>query len=61
MALAAFGTGFELRKDFTDLTAEGTVDLIAEVGRFSHDDWNTDYVLALYGATTLDWSARGTR
>ncbi len=57
VALAAFGTEFDLRKDFTDLRAEGTENLIAEVKGFNQDDWNTDYVLALYGVLGLDWSA----
>jgi len=57
VALAAFGTDFELRKDFTDLAAEGADGLIAEVDRLVEDDWNTDYVYALYGVLGLDWSA----
>ena len=61
VALASFGTDFEMRKGFTDLAQEGTGELIEEVRGFSEDDWNTDYVLALYGATTLDWSAECNR
>ena len=57
VAMAAFGTDFELRKDFTDLAAEGADGLIAEVDRLAEDDWNTDYVYALYGVLGLDWSA----
>lgn len=57
VALAAFGTDFELRKDFTDLAAEGADGLIAEVDRLVEDDWNTDYVYALYGVLGLDWFA----
>ena len=57
VALATFGTDFELRAEFTDLAKRGTEGLIAELGGFTQHDWNTDYVLALYGATNLDWSA----
>ena len=57
VAMAAFGTDFELRKDFTDLSAEGADGLLAEVDRLAEDDWNTDYVYALYGVLGLDWSA----
>lgn len=57
VALAAFGTDFELRKDFTDLAAEGADGLLAEVDRLVEDDWNTDYVSALYGVLGLGWSA----
>ena len=55
VALAAFGTEFELRKNFTDL-AGGAEDLITGVNDFNQDDLNTDYVLALYGVLGLDWS-----
>lgn len=61
VALASFGTDFEMRKGFTDLRQEGAVELIEEVRGFTEDDWNTDYVLALYGATTLDWDAECNR
>lgn len=57
VAMAAFGTDFELRRDFTDLAAEGADGLLAEVDRLAEDDWNTDYVSALYGVLGLDWSA----
>ncbi len=56
VALAAFGTDFELRKNFTDL-AWGAEELITGVNDFNQDDLNTDYVLALYGVLDLNWSA----
>lgn len=56
VALAAFGTEFELRKNFTDL-AWGAEELIAGVNDYNQDDLNTDYVLALYGVLDLNWSA----
>lgn len=61
VALASFGTDFEVRKGFTDLAQEGAEELIEEVRSLAEDDWNTDYVLALHGATTLDWSAECSR
>ena len=57
VALASFGTEFEIRQGFTDLAQESADQLMTQVRSFTEDDWNTDYVLALYGAATLDWSA----
>ena len=57
LALAAFGTDFELRRDFTDLQANGNEDLLSTIEQFGDHDLNTDYVAALYGLLDLDWSA----
>ena len=60
VALAAFGSEFDLRMEFTDLREEGTVEeMYGVVDGFGADDLNTDYVLALFGALDddLDWSA----
>ena len=58
VALAAFGNEFELRMDFRDLQQDGAIEEMYEVvDGFGADDLNTDYVLALYGALDLDWSA----
>ena len=58
VALAAFGNEFDLRMDFRDLRRDGAVDEMYEVvDGFGADDLNTDYVLALYGALDLGWSA----
>lgn len=58
VALAAFGSDFDLRMDFTDLREERAIERMYDVvDGFSADDLNTDYVLALYGSLDLDWSA----
>ena len=60
VALAAFGSEFDLRMGFTDLLHQGAIEAMYEiVDGFGADDLNTDYVLALYGALdpALDWSA----
>lgn len=58
VALAAFGNDFDLRMDFSDLRQEGAIERMYEVvDGFDANDLNTDYVLALYGALDLDWSA----
>ena len=57
LALAAFGTDFELRRDFTDLQANGNEDLLSTIEQFGDHDLNTDYVAALYGLLDLEWSA----
>ena len=60
VALAAFGSEFDLRMNFTDLLHQGAIEAMYEiVDGFGADDLNTDYVLALYGALdpALDWSA----
>ena len=57
VALASFGTEFEIRQGFTDLAQESADQLMTQVRSFTEDDWSTDYVLAISGAATLDWSA----